>query len=153
MLPLCCQQLNLETVHIEEIFDMHRLRVCVCVCVCVYAKLLTYCICISALVWPYQGTDVLFKSLHAVAESVCYLRHIRPSVCTCQRGSHLTIFFEIWYVEQPLWKSVQKIQIFLKSGKNIERLIWISKYIVLFLTTLNGCKFAVVEWNGIRLWE
>ena len=93
MLPLCCQQLNLETVHIEEIFDMHRLRVCVCVCV--YAKLLTYCICISALVWPYQGTDVLFESLHAVAESVCYLRHIRPSVCTCQRGSHLTIFFEI----------------------------------------------------------
>ena len=40
------------------------------------------------------------------------------SVCMCQSDSHWTYFREIWYWGL-LWKSFEKFQIWLKSGKNV----------------------------------
>ena len=45
------------------------------------------------------------------------LRHVCPSVRTEQLGTHRTDFHEIWYLS-IFRKSVEKIQVSLKSGKN-----------------------------------
>jgi len=41
----------------------------------------------------------------------------------CQSGSHWTDLREIWYWGVP-WKSVEIIQIWLKSGRNIRHFTW-----------------------------
>ena len=67
-----------------------------------------------------------------------------------QRGFHWTDFREIWY-RRLLCKSVEKVQIWLKSGKHIRHFTWTPKYVVLFLTTLNRHKSTLLEWSAIRL--
>jgi hypothetical protein len=62
----------------------------------------------------------LLASSMSVRLSACVPAYMSvcPSVRTYQRGSHWTDFGEIWYGDF-LWKSVQKFQIWLKSGKNV----------------------------------
>ena len=58
-----------------------------------------------------------FRRFRKIAKSYYWLRHVRPPVCMEQLGSHWTDFHEIWYL-RFFRKSVQKIQVSLKSGKN-----------------------------------
>jgi hypothetical protein len=67
-----------------------------------------------------------------------------------QRGSHLTDFRKIWYWELS-GKSVQKIQIWLNSGKNSGHFTYIPNYALLLPATLNRHKNALFDWHGIRL--
>ena len=53
----------------------------------------------------------------------------RPSVRTYQRGSHWTDFRETWY-SGLLWKPSRKIQMWLKSGKNIGPFKWRPKCVL-----------------------
>jgi len=57
---------------------------------------------------------------------------VRPSVCMEQLSSLWTVFCEIWYLS-ILRKSVEKIQVPLKSDKNNGYFTW--KYIYTFLVT------------------
>lgn len=70
---------------------------------------------------------------------------INCAMCVCafvrlyrRSGSRWTDFRKIWCWELP-WKSVKKIQICLKPGKNVGQLTWKLKYILLFSATLNLC--------------
>jgi hypothetical protein len=69
-----------------------------------------------------------------VAKMPYYLRHIRLSVCPStrmyQRGSHWTDFRKILYWGL-LRKSVEKLQIWLKSDKDIRHITWIPTYVLL----------------------
>jgi hypothetical protein len=62
---------------------------------------------------------------HYVHSQNCERRLLdsRPSVRTEQLGSHWTDFHEIWYL-RILRKSVKKIQVALKSDKNIGHFTW-----------------------------
>ena len=61
---------------------------------------------------------IVFRRIHVVAKSAWCL-----SVGICLRGSHWTDLSEIWYWGVPR-KSVEKKQIWLKSGKNIRHFTW-----------------------------
>jgi len=58
-----------------------------------------------------------FRCFGKIAKSDYSLRHVCPSVCMGQLGSHCMDFHEIWYLS-IFRKSVEKIQVALKSGKN-----------------------------------
>jgi hypothetical protein len=62
-----------------------------------------------------------------MAKSNYYLRHVCLSVCLYVRveqlGSHWTAFHEIWYLG-IFRKSVEKIQVSLKSDKNKGYFTW-----------------------------
>ena len=59
-----------------------------------------------------------FRLVLIAAKSSYKLRHVRPSAHMYERGSRWTDLCEIWYWAL-LWKSVEKIQIWLKSEINI----------------------------------
>lgn len=59
-----------------------------------------------------------FRLVLIATKSTYKLRHVCPSAHMYERGSHWTDFCEIWYWAL-LWKSVEKIQIGLKSERNI----------------------------------
>ena len=65
-----------------------------------------------------------------------------------QLGSYWTDFYEIWYWS-ILWKSVEKIQVVLKSDKNTGHFTWILAYvydhIVLISSNNEKCFRHVVE--------
>jgi hypothetical protein len=73
-----------------------------------------------------------------------------PFIRMYQSSSHCTDIREIWYW-RLLWKTVEKIKIWLKSDKNIEQFALRYKCNLLLPVTLNHHKSAVFEWNGIRL--
>ena len=98
-------ELSSETVHIH----MSRL----------------YC-CLSLLfIFLYRFVFLCFLSLslslcrlvRTISKSVCYSRHVRPSVRMYHLGCHWTDTPEIWY-RVLLCKSVEKIHIWLQSDKN-----------------------------------
>jgi hypothetical protein len=60
----------------------------------------------------------LIRLVRIIVKRAYQLRHIRLCLRMCQRGFHWTDFREILYWPLLL-KSVYKIQICLKSGKNI----------------------------------
>ena len=63
----------------------------------------------------------LLRGVCKIAKSDFWLRHVFPHACLCvsmeHSGSHWTDFHEILYLSIFL-KSVEKIQILLKSDKN-----------------------------------
>jgi hypothetical protein len=85
-----------------------------------------------------------FRSVFMVAKSAQYLRHACPSVRMYQRGSHRTDFREIWY-GVLVWRSAEKIKIWLKLEKNIGIFTWGTKYVVLFPTAWYRHKSALFE--------
>jgi len=60
--------------------------------------------------------------------TISYVRSFCPSVRMEQLGSHWTDFHEIWYLS-TFEKSVQKIQISLKSDNNNRYFTWRPIYI------------------------
>lgn len=60
--------------------------------------------------------------------SISFAMSFRPSFRTYQLGTHCTDFREIWYCKL-LWKSVENIQISLKSDKNSGYSTWGPTYI------------------------
>ena len=102
-----------------------------------------------------EGTDC-GSNRHLKARSFSREKHRLPKSCQSvrlhQRGSHWTDFREIWYWRLP-WKSVVKILIRLKWGKNACHFTRIPSYVVLLPETLNRLKalLFVVGWNGIGL--
>jgi hypothetical protein len=75
---------------------------------------------------------------------------VRPSLRMYQLASHRTASREIWYWGL-LRKSVEKIQIWLKSDKSIGHFTWRPKYILLLHSALNRHKSGLQEWNGISV--
>ena len=67
----------------------------------------------------------------------------RQSVRKHQRGSNWTVFREIW--------SVEKLQIWFKSGKNVRLFAYLPKYVLLLPVIINRHKSAVGQRNGIGL--
>ena len=59
----------------------------------------------------------LCRLVRTISKSVCYSRHVRPSVRMYHLGCHWTDTPEIWY-RVLLCKSVEKIHIWLQSDKN-----------------------------------
>jgi hypothetical protein len=76
------------------------------------------------------------------------LRRVSPSVRMEKFGSHWTNFHEIWY-----WnifrKSVEKIQVSVKSVKNNEYFIWIPMYIMVISLWIL-LKWQIVETNIVE---
>jgi hypothetical protein len=66
---------------------------------------------ISGPSWRGQEQLHLVRSVRVVAKSVCFFTHVRPPVWLS-----LENFREIWYCGL-LWRSVEEIQIWLKSSK------------------------------------
>ena len=73
-----------------------------------------------------------------------------PSVRLYHRGSHWVDIREIW-CWKLLWKSVGKIQIWLKSGGRLGHFTWRLKHLLLLPATLNLHKGAFFDWNGTRM--
>jgi len=67
----------------------------------------------------------------------------RQFVRKYQCGSHWTVFREVW--------SVEKLQIWLKSGKNVKHFACLLKYVLLLPMIINRHKSALVQRNGIGL--
>ena len=61
-----------------------------------------------------------------------------PSVRMHQHGSYWTDYLEIWYWKL-IWKSVEKIQFWLKSDKNFGHFTWIPKYVFTILKRTHCC--------------
>jgi hypothetical protein len=93
-----------------------------------------------------------YRRVLMVAKSACNISEVRldPSAHIYQRTFHRTDFRGIWYWGLS-WKSVEIIQIWFKTGKNISNFKWKLKYIVLRPASLNGCTCARFHWSGIRL--
>jgi hypothetical protein len=73
-----------------------------------------------------------FLSLHPNSQESIYI-----CLPACyQRGCHWTDFHEIWHW-RPLWKSVLKIHLWLKSRKNIDHSTWRRAYILSTPATLD----------------
>ena len=70
---------------------------------------------------------------------ITFVMYVRLSVRMYQRGSHSTDFREIWYWELSR-KSVDKLQIWLKSDKSIRHFTWRPKYIY---TVDSSTKYGV----------
>jgi len=75
-----------------------------------------------------------------------HLRHFRPSVRMYQRGSHTTVL-------GILRKSVEKLQIWLKSGKKIGHFKRRPEYTLFLPVTLNCYKSAIFESNFVSLFD
>ena len=79
------------------------------------------------------------------ARKALFLLSSYPSICMSvrmyERDSHLKVFREIWYWVL-LRKSVEKIQIWLKSGKITGRFSRSPGYVMLLPATLNRHKIA-----------
>jgi len=78
---------------------------------------------------PESWIQVAFRRFRKIAKSNCRLRHVCPSVCPqkqlcCQCKN----FYKIWYLS-IFRKSVEKIQVQLKSGKNYKYFTWRTMYI------------------------
>ena len=73
-------------------------------------------------------TKLIFRRVGEIAKSDYQLRHIRPSVRMEQLISHWTDFHEIWYLRINR-KSVEKIQVSLKSDENNRYFTWRPIYI------------------------
>ena len=69
---------------------------------------------------------------------------ILPSVRLCQHGPHRTDFHEIWCCEL-LWKSVEKVEICLKLGKNIGQFTWRPEDVLLFTAIKIRHKIMYVQ--------
>ena len=86
--------------------------------------------------------------------SVCLCLSGRMSVCPSvrmhQHGSNWTDFHQIWHW-RLLWKSVARIQIWLKSSESIGHFTRKLKYVLLLPATLDRRKSALIDWNYIRL--
>lgn len=88
---------------------------------------------------PSLETELFASSRPPVRQSV------HPSVCIYQRGSKCTDFREIWYWGL-LWKYVEKIQKWVKPGKNIWHLIRSRRCVFLFLAKWNSRNCTLFEW-------
>jgi len=64
----------------------------------------------------FAVSESQFRRFRILAKTMCHPCHVRPS-------SHWKDFRETWYWGL-LWKFVAKIQIWLKSGKNIGNFTW-----------------------------
>jgi len=74
-----------------------------------------------------------------IAGRAYLLNYFCPSVRTCQRDSYCAVIREIWYL-RLLRKSVEKLQIWLKSDHNSGHFTWRLKY---FYTVDNRKKYFV----------
>ena len=74
-----------------------------------------------------QQCVMIFRHIHIVRKSACYLQHVRLSVCMYQISSHWTDLHQNSYW-RLLWKSIWKVQIWLKWDKNIWHFVWWPKY-------------------------
>jgi hypothetical protein len=91
-----------------------------------------------------------FRRVHIVTKSSYELSGVRPSVCMYQRGPQQTGFLEISCVELS-WKSDQKIQILLQSGKNIRHFTWRPKTLQTWRSELlrrSGGNNGVFDFGG-----
>jgi len=92
---------------------------------------------------PLQTTrncvNIIFRRVHKVANSDYDFRHVRPSVCMEQIGCNWKNFHEILNLS-ILRKSVEKIQVSLKSVKNNGYFTWRPIYI------FNHISF-IPSWN------
>jgi hypothetical protein len=75
--------------------------------------------------WPVFEKNFLARS-HTRRKAL--LLYVHPSVRMYQRGSVWTYFREIWYWVL-LWSCVEKVQIWLKSDKNMGHFTWRPTYV------------------------
>ena len=104
--------------------------------------------------------ELVFRDVYRVANSACYHRHVRPSVCLSvsvsvrifgyQRVSYWTDFRENWY-RCLLRKSVQKFQILLKSDKNVGYFTWRLMHVFYFQRRNLATKALLC--NNIYCWQ
>jgi hypothetical protein len=80
---------------------------------------------------------------------VIFATTVLPSFRVYQCGSHWMNLHEIWSWGLR-WKHVKKMQICLKSVKNIRNFTRRPKYVVLLAASINCHKSALFEWCGIR---
>lgn len=65
------------------------------------------------------GQSKLFQALSLIPDKRLLASHVRQSVRMYRRGSHWTDVREIFGIGRLLWKSVEKIEIWFRSDKNI----------------------------------
>jgi hypothetical protein len=94
----------------------------------------------------------LIGSFAQIANSTCYLCPVRPSVRILQRGSHETAFCELWY-RKLVRESVEKLQISLKSDKNVGHFIRRPKFVYIVDNSADGTHFclSMSKFNGCIL--
>ena len=91
---------------------------------------------LAGILFPHINDDarsklhpfVLFSCIRKTAISDNYHRHTSLSVCTHELDSHLTDFFEIWYIRRYR-KCAEKIPVSLQSDKNNRYFTWRPLYI------------------------
>jgi hypothetical protein len=59
-----------------------------------------------------------------------FIMSVCPSVRMYQHGSYWTDFHDIWYAKL-VWRSVESLQIWLKSGRRVGHFTWRPQYVLL----------------------
>jgi hypothetical protein len=120
--------------------------------------------CVELILWIARRMDFrwavvrsVFSGVHKITKNDCYMS-ARPSIRTEQLSSHWTDFHEIWSLSIFFRKSIEKIQVSLKSFKNwcttwrpIYIFLIITRSFLLSIRNVSDKGYLLTPWSRVLL--